>query len=52
MNYISMIFYFLASALLIAFAATNNNFFLIGGIVCLAIAVIFGQISKKRRQSR
>ena len=52
MNYMSMIFYFLASALLIAFAATNNNVFLIAGIICLAIAVILRQISKNRSQSR
>lgn len=47
MNYISMIFYFIASAMLIAFALTNRNLFLFAGVVCLGIAVVLGMLFKK-----
>ncbi len=39
-NYISMIFYFCASAFLIAFAFTSSNIWLGCGVISLALAVI------------
>ncbi|MCI9041504.1 hypothetical protein [Dubosiella newyorkensis] len=48
MNYVSMIFYFLASAMLITFAFTNKNIFLFVGAGALVIAVLLGSLFKKK----
>ncbi len=47
-NYISMIFYFCASAFLIAFAFTSSNIWLGCGVVFLALAVIIGRASRNK----
>ncbi len=48
MNYVSMVFYFLASAMLIMFAFTNKNIFLFLGAGVLVIAVLLGSLFKKK----
>ena len=51
-NYISMIFYFCASAFLIAFAFTSSNIWLGCGVISLALAVIIGRASRNKEIKR